>query len=116
VPEGYFETLPQRIEEKIYRREKRIRKLWNKKLVRLAVAASVVLVLALGGWLVYQSEILSSRVFVITPDMLYTLTDYEDMDLTLIKEAVLLYSHPAENNEIENFLMDTDITHLTEHF
>ncbi len=116
VPEGYFETLPQRIEEKIYRKEKRIRQLWNKKVVPMAVAASVVLALAIGSWLIYQSDIISDRVPIITPEMLYASPVYEDLDLTLIKEIISLHSSPNENNEMENLLLDSDFTHLFEHF
>ncbi len=115
VPENYFETLAGRIEKKIENKPVVVKRISVSRIVtRLAAAASVVLFIGAAGWLYLQKNNSVKEDILLTPDQISNSVYFDDLDLTLLKEEAASSTDKTTTDEIENYLLEHDLTFLFE--
>lgn len=115
VPENYFEMLAGRIDRKIENKPAVVRRISISRIAaRFAAAASVVLFIGAAGWLYLYKNNSVKEDILLTPDQISNSVYFDDIDLTLLKEEAASAADKTTTDEIENYLLEHDLTFLFE--
>lgn len=115
VPEGYFDMLFDSVEKKLVNKPAVIRRIsYSRIAARFAAAASIILFMGTAGWLYFNKSGKLQEEFYFTPEQISNSFYMDDLDLTLLKEEAAYRAGKESTNEIENYLLEHDITFLFE--
>ncbi len=115
VPDNYFETLAVQVEKKIENKPFVVRHFSASRMVsRFAAAASVFLFMGTAGWLYFTKSGQLKEDIYLTPEQISNSVYFDDLDLTLLKEETAGSSDKTATDEIENYLLEHDLTFLFE--
>lgn len=115
VPDNYFESLTQRIQNRISQKPVIVRKIsYSRMAARLAAAASVILFLGTAGWFYFHKPDQMQEEIYFTPEQVSNSVYFDDLDLTLLKDEAASSTELTTVDEIESYLLDHDLTFLYE--